>query len=144
MINNDKDSDALKSVTPVERHTNAVVDVSFSSRNNFLVSASVDKTILVFVVDSSGSFVDEIKFCRKIDLNGFPLMIKFPPPVSDVLAGSHDEIYFVCLSKLTDNKSTLECVDCLKGKVVENLNHRKKSLSTKVIKKVTSASAGGR
>jgi len=52
-------------------------------------------------------------------------MVKFPPPVSDVLAGSHDEIYFVCLMKLQNNKSTLESIDCLKGGVVESLNEMK-------------------
>ena len=64
-------NDGRKVITPAGgnkdeelANANAIVDVSFSSRNNFLVSSSVDKVCHVYLVDKEKEFVVGMKLCR--------------------------------------------------------------------------------
>jgi len=130
---------------PKSSEANGVASLSFSSRNNFLVCVStMDQKINVYRVDkhtvSNKIIVDAVLLLNTIEspASRFPLEARFPPSTSDILEGCHDEIYFVLLSKdasgsgggggggggggrgkLGGGASVIECVDCLKGEIVE-------------------------
>ena len=100
----------------------SIVDLCFSSHNNFLASCSIDRTCAVYLVDiDMNTNTNALKHCRTISVNGFPMSVMYPPPTSQFNQGSHDEVYFVCLSKSFDNSTRLEAIDGLKGDVVECL-----------------------
>ena len=120
--------DSGKVIATLEAHNAAITSMSFSSRNNILVTTSMDKTARMWVVDLgllkdgakvvAAENITPLTLCRLIPFKGVPMIGAFPPATSHVGSGSKDEA--VCVVVENDGgEGKIHAIDALGGKITQ-------------------------
>ncbi|GMI08733.1 hypothetical protein TrVE_jg9310 [Triparma verrucosa] len=160
-----------KVITTVEdAHNDSIIGAAFSSRNNILVTISLDKTARVWIVSDkllssisadkkkgkgkekekgkgkgkgksgAGGGDDNLTLCSLIPFKGLPTIILFPPATSDIGSGSVDESVF-CVIENAEGKSFLHAVEAMRGRVIKSIDVSKSLTGSSISSSIMSLKA---
>ncbi|GMH91208.1 hypothetical protein TL16_g11991 [Triparma laevis f. inornata] len=124
-----------------DAHNDSIIGAGFSSRNNLVVTISLDKTARVWIVSdkllSSDLTLGKkpeggcLTLCSLIPFKGMPTIILFPLATSDIGVGSEDESVFVVCENV-EGKGYLHAVEAMRGRMLKSVDLGKSLTSSSI------------